>query len=210
MKPDPIQPDVVAQWREWFTAGVSLREIARRSGRSFSTVAQSVGPYDTRQARSRALTKHGRTETPEWKSWMHMKSRCFTPSDAKYPDYGARGITVCDRWRDSFENFLADMGPKPSRKHTIDRIDNDGNYEPGNCRWATNREQCNNRRSNVILEFRGERMNATQWAQRLGVDPNRITARIRLGWTAERALTQPLRRTASRGPIQLFSGEAAK
>lgn len=88
---------------------------------------------------------HGETNSPEYTSWVGMKGRCLNPANPKYERYGGRGISVCDRWRDSFEAFLEDMGHRPSPAHSIDRRDNDGNYEPGNCRWATPVEQQRNR-----------------------------------------------------------------
>lgn len=92
-------------------------------------------------------------EQPEYIVWTHMKSRCYNKDNKNHFRYGGRGITVCDRWKDSFENFRNDMGPRPSSKHTLDRIDVNGNYEPGNCRWATWTEQANNRRNNIAYRI---------------------------------------------------------
>lgn len=106
---------------------------------------------------------------PLYPTWYGMVARCQNPKAQSYRNYGGRGITVCDRWLESFENFYADMGDRPSNKHSLDRIDNDGPYSPENCRWATWEEQANNRRNNVWIEFQGERLSAAQWSRRLGV-----------------------------------------
>jgi hypothetical protein len=94
----------------------------------------------------KAKRTHGAKRTPEYYSWSHMIYRCENPKANRYDRYGGRGITVCERWRHSFENFLADMGNRPSPQHTLDRINSDGNYEPANCRWATWKQQANNRK----------------------------------------------------------------
>lgn len=99
----------------------------------------------TRDVSSKAKT-HGMANSSEYHIWCGMKARCFNENNKSYKNYGGRGITVCDRWRDSFENFYEDMGPRPSSIHQIDRINNDGNYEPGNCKWRTPSENCLNRR----------------------------------------------------------------
>src|SRR5436309_1877292 len=92
-----------------------------------------------------AKTTHGKWKSKEWNSWDHMRRRCNNPKDPKYDDYGGRGITICERWT-TFQNFYDDMGDCPSKSHSLDRIDNEGHYEPGNCKWSTPKEQSNNRR----------------------------------------------------------------
>lgn len=133
---------------------------------------------------------------PEYPIWCAMKRRCLSKASHAYKDYGGRGITVCERWQRSFADFLADMGPRPGPLVTLDRIDNDGNYEPGNCRWATRSEQARNRRSCIILEFNGERLTLVDWAERYGMERYQLEHRVRLGWPLERALAEPIRPTA--------------
>lgn len=134
---------------------------------------------------------HGKSKTPEFAAWMNMIDRCRNPRARAYPSYGGRGIRVCRRWRASFEAFLADVGPRPSEKHSIDRHpDNDGDYEPSNVRWATDVEQSINRRSTRFIEFQGERLSLSDWARRLGL--TRQSMRFRIAkWGVERALTAP-------------------
>ena len=106
-------------------------------------------------------------------SWTNMRARCNNPTSDRYPFYGARGIRVCKRW-DSFKSFMEDMGPRPSKAHSIDRIDNNGHYEPGNCRWATKKEQARNRRSSKFLEHGGVSKTAAEWAELAGVSQSTL------------------------------------
>jgi len=135
---------------------------------------------------------HGETvgeKTSEYRAWAAMKVRCHNPNFQQFKDYGGRGIVVCERWRDSFENFLADMGRKPTPEHTIDRWPNkDGNYEPGNCRWATDSEQRRNRRTNLIIECGGRKMCLADWAAETGLDRRVIRYRLRAGWPIEEVM----------------------
>jgi hypothetical protein len=140
--------------------------------------------------------KHGLAGTPEYCTWQRMINRCYLESCKDYKDYGGRGIRVCDEWLNSFSAFLFDMGLRPSPKHSIDRIDNNGNYERENCRWATNVTQANNRRTNVVIEYNGQKLTAFEWSIITGIDQEQIAKRIGRGWTPERALTQPLRKRA--------------
>lgn len=129
----------------------------------------------------------GQYKSLAYRSWDMMKQRCTNPSDPAYHNYGGRGISVCGRWMD-FEPFLEDMGERPSPEHSIDRIDTNGNYEPGNCRWATRKEQNRNRRDNVLLTLGDETLCISEWSDRTGIDACSIRGRIRLGWSVEDAL----------------------
>lgn len=131
-----------------------------------------------------------------YQAWRNMINRCELPSDKYYPQYGGRGIQICQRWRSSFELFLADMGEAPEG-YTIERRDRNGHYEPGNCCWADRKTQANNRSSNRLLTFDGVTLTAAQWAERLGIAPSLIYKRLRLGWTDADALTRPVRRKAA-------------
>jgi hypothetical protein len=119
-----------------------------------------------------------------------MISRCTNPKFPGYKNYGGRGITVCERWR-QYEHFLADMGERPHGM-TIERKDNDGNYEPDNCRWATRLEQANNKRTNVFIEFDGKRMTRSQWERELGLGSTTLRNRLRNGKSIEEAMRSDL------------------
>lgn len=137
--------------------------------------------------------KHGLSRTAEYRAWQMMRLRCTNPKNAAWPNYGGRGITVCTRWLNSVEAFVADMGPKPSPHHELDRIDNDRGYEPSNCRWATRSENDRNRRSTVWVDYQGERVRLIELLERHGIPGDTYAKRIELGWSMERALTTPVR-----------------
>lgn len=126
-----------------------------------------------------------------YNTWAHVLQRCRNPKNVSYPDYGGRGIKVCDRWADSFENFLADMGEPPSPEHSIDRIDYNGNYEPGNCRWEVKIVQMNNKRSNRRITFGGRTQTLAEWAREKSLLPDTISNRIKAGWSVESAVNTP-------------------
>lgn len=125
--------------------------------------------------------------TPTYDVWAHMLDRCRNRRSKMYSRYGARGISVCDRWQ-SFENFLSDMGQKPDGL-SLDRIDNNGNYEPGNCRWATDRMQNRNRSVSPVYEWKGEMRSLADLADEHGLKWRRVYERVRMGWSLEDALT---------------------
>jgi hypothetical protein len=131
---------------------------------------------------------HGGAGTPEHESWTSMLSRCFNPAVESFPNYGGRGITVCQRWRNSFAAFLKDMGPRPTGT-SLDRYpNNDGNYEPGNCRWATMREQASNTRRNRFYELSGERLTIQQVATKVGMSYWTLRSRLDRGVSIEQAV----------------------
>jgi hypothetical protein len=143
------------------------------------------------------ITRHGRSRTkdPTLNAWRSMMSRCYTPGSKYFKNYGGRGIVVCERWRgpDGFTHFLADMGERPAGV-SLDRINNNGNYEPGNCRWADGLTQHNNKRTNRLLTHRGVTMTVAEWARAVGLGYPTLQHRLQLGWSVARALESPVRR----------------
>lgn len=130
--------------------------------------------------------------SPEYLAWLNMRARCYNPAHNRFHRYGGRGVTVCDAWRDSFEQFLADVGKRPSDEHSLDRHpDADGNYEPGNVRWATASAQANNRATNKIIEFRGKSLTLAQWEKDVGLPRGCLHARLKSGWPIAKALSTP-------------------
>lgn len=130
---------------------------------------------------------HGKSKNNRtYRIWQAMLNRCRNPNGPSYDHYGGRGIAVCDRWTD-FDAFLADMGEAPVT-HSIERINNDGDYEPSNCRWATRSEQANNTRTNVFIEWKGQRLTRSQWEQRLGMGKTTLRSRLRKGLSLDEAM----------------------
>jgi hypothetical protein len=141
-----------------------------------------------------AMFKKGKTkqyrDTKEYRAWKHIRERCNNSSCKQYKYYGERGIKICDRWMESFINFLNDMGVAPSPKHTIERINNNYGYSPGNCKWATMIEQANNKRNNKIIHAFGEAKTLSQWCLIFNQKINTVYNRLIRGWSSERALTE--------------------
>lgn len=132
---------------------------------------------------------NGKKQSLTYRSWMAMRQRCYVPTNAGYKNYGAKGIRVCERWRHSFQNFLADMGERASRNMTIDRLDATKDYFPANCKWSTYIEQANHKSNNHFLTHGGETLSIHRWAAKLGLFPQTIRRRIyNYGWTIEQAL----------------------
>jgi hypothetical protein len=167
----------------------TVKDIAE--GSLIKELTRSCGCYSREVASSRSLT-HGesRDRSSVYQVWIGMKGRCRNPKDKKYPRYGGRGITVCARW-DDFANFRDDMGERPSLDHSIDRIDNNGNYCPENCRWATAREQQRNRSTNHNLEVDGVTRTLSEWSEIGGIRSPLIIYRLKHGWSASKAVSVP-------------------
>lgn len=165
-------------------------------------LVQSCGCWKSEVTVKRNLT-HGMTfrgkTSKEYMIWACIVQRCTNPKNKRYPSYGGRGIKMCERWRHSPSLFVEDMGPRPSERHSVERIDNDGNYEPSNCKWADDYEQANNSRQNVFMTFNGKTQTVAEWSREQfvaeqGITMFRIRGRLAWGWTDEEALTVPLPR----------------
>lgn len=145
-------------------------------------------------------TTHGMSNSKEYGIWLGMLQRCYNPKRKNYKRYGGRGIFVCRRWKKSFEHFYKDIGERPSDKHSIDRVDNNGPYAPWNCRWSTDEEQSNNRCDNHLLYFCGKSYTMKKWSEKLNINYKTLNSRInQYGWDVERALTQHPHKYHSKG-----------
>jgi hypothetical protein len=159
-------------------------------------------------------TRHGQANSDEFKIWTHIEQRCNNPKRRGYHNYGGRGIKICEAWTSklqprgvAFQNFIKHVGSRPSKNHSIDRFpDKDGNYEPGNVRWATRQEQANNTRRNHMLTFKGESKTISLWAKDLSIPSKVIHGRLSLGWSVDDALGIPPNRGLSKDSIT-YMGE---
>lgn len=156
----------------------TIRTIRIKSLKKGDT--KSCGCFARETRRKRKLT-HGRSKTYLYFVWRNMINRCKWEKSNSYKDYGGRGITICKRWG-NFENFLKDMGDRPTTKHTLDRIDNNGDYSPENCRWATRKEQMNNTRRSRFLTFQGETHTVDEWSEITGIKYSTLAMRLKKDW----------------------------
>ena len=161
----------------------SIRSIQRKHTKSCGCWNKNSSSKET----------HGLSKIIEYRVWHYMKTRCYNENTKKYKDYGGRGISVCDEWKNSFEQFYKDMGPRPGKGYSIHRK-NDGNYCKENCVWATQKEQMNSMRRNHILEYNGEKRTVSEWSKIVNITPGLIYARLKLGWSIEKTLTTPVRK----------------
>lgn len=148
-------------------------------------------------SRSHGHTVNG-VVSKEYLAYRSMLARCYNTKTINYHLYGGRGISVCNRWLESFGNFIKDVGLAPSKHHQIDRINNDGRYEPKNVRWATPGEQARNRRSTKLITCNGKTMASIDWSRELGGDDNLVRRRIKRGWSAKKAVTTPVNKNKIR------------
>ncbi|MCU0295784.1 MAG: hypothetical protein MUD05_06965 [Candidatus Nanopelagicales bacterium] len=171
---------------------INLRAVARHGNPACSIGCAHRGLKSGNYRHGKSRDASGKPSR-EYRAWNNLRARCYQKNHVSFAHYGGRGVTVCDRWRTSFENFFADMGEAPAGKRiSIDRIDPNRGYEPGNCRWATPRQQANNRRKPVKrYELDGVHKTLTEWAEHFGTTYAKVAQRLRQGWGLHAALTTP-------------------
>lgn len=172
----------------------TVKTVATKHLRAKHNPSHSCGCLSAEVA-SATMLRHGLSNSPEHVAWQRMRGRCNNPKEASYIYYGARGIRVCDKWESSFEDFLSDVGLRPSPEHSLDRIDTNGHYEPGNVRWADRRTQATNTRYNHRVTLNGETLTIVEWSERIGIRSATISKRLQLGMSAEQALSNIDRRS---------------
>lgn len=155
---------------------------------------KSCGCFHVEQAINKNKT-HGMRYSKEYTAWESMITRCHNTKNKSYADHGGKGISVCDEWRESFQYFINHIGKAPSPNHSVDRINNNGDYEPGNVRWATRIEQANNKSNNRYITYNGKTLTLAQWESELNLRSGLLSQRIRQGFTEEMALTKKVRNT---------------
>lgn len=171
----------------------TIREIPEKTLRR--KTSRSCGCYRD-EVVAEIHSTHGMSNTPEYRTWQRMIQRCHNVVHRDYAIYGAKGIKVCDRWRESFGNFFTDMGYRPSPQHSIDRYpDQKGDYEPKNCRWATSREQNLNRCNNRLIEYRGRVATITEWAEEFGISVPTLANRLERWGNVEKSLETTIKRS---------------
>ena len=176
-------------------------EITTHAGNLIHGRTKSCGCYRDEQT-SKANTTHGLSKTRIYRTWHTMIDRCENPKNKKYPIYGGRGITVGEPWH-SFTNWHEDMGEPPTPQHTIDRIDNNGNYCKENCKWSTAKQQANNRRDNVFIEYQGQRRTISEWSSILNIPYATLCVRLKnKHWNVERAFTEKVHNPSSSGRLR--------
>lgn len=168
-----------------------------KTGNTKSCGCQRV---DSSRANGKARKTHGMTRSPEYRAWQSMKDRCYNEDCENFKNYGARGIVVWHTWMKSFNNFYRDMGPRPGPDYSLDRIDNNGNYTPSNCRWATAEQQANNRRTNYLVELDGEVRTLSQVAKETNIPLPTLATRLKKGLDIKGAIIRKSHRGVKIGP----------
>lgn len=191
-----IEPAAPTKWKQarWLCRCEcgTQRPVAAHHLKLARSMSCGCGPHMNGLTHGGTL---GGVSSPEHYSWRGMRTRCQNPRASNWRLYGGRGIQVCERW-DSFAAFLEDMGPKPTPQHSIERLDRNGDYKPGNCIWATAKQQARNTSRNRRITFRGETRTVPEWAERTGLPYSILKKRFGLGWSVEKALTRPIGRWA--------------
>jgi hypothetical protein len=149
------------------------------------------------------IKKHFKSKTKDHSRWWDMITRCYNKNSTSFKHYGGRGICVCDEWIQSFDKFMEDMGPPPTDKHTIDRINVNGNYCKKNCRWLTMKQQSLNRRNTKKIEYNGQNLSLSEWSEKLNFNHSVLGKRLKRGWSFEKAISTPIKNNGYKRQLSL-------